>query len=264
MNTFFNPLIRFIIMFFFTFFFVFIFDLKILDIQLYQLNLILNNYKIVMILFVVLSIIFIVNGSNFIDGFNGLLLIHFIIILSIFSYLNFKYYNSEIFLLCIFLIFSSTLILKYNFPLAKIFLGDNGSYLVGSIISLIAIQTSTLNNKYPPFFFACIFFYLFFEVFFSFFRKLLILKKNPLYPDKYHLHMLVYSFLIKKKFSKFKSNYLCGFFINLVYIILISPTLFLFNSSPNFLKLYFFALIIIYNLIYFYFYSYYAKRNQSV
>ena len=44
-------------------------------------------------------------------------------------------------------------------------------------------------------------YYLFFEVFFSFIRKFLYEKKNPLIPDKKHLHMLF--FFKKKKTTQF-------------------------------------------------------------
>mgnify|MGYP003842941789 CR=1 FL=1 len=40
-------------------------------------EILINNYKIISILLVCLSLLFIVNGSNLIDGFNGLLIIHF-------------------------------------------------------------------------------------------------------------------------------------------------------------------------------------------
>ena len=138
-----------------------------------------------------LCFLFIVNGANLIDGFNGLLAIHFLIINSIFLLINLTSQNESISIV----LFSQILIilsfLLFNFPKAKIFLGDSGSYLLGSLIVLNSIKTYELNPQISPFFFAGVLFYLFYEVFFSFIRKAAS-KKSPLYPDKLHLHMLLY------------------------------------------------------------------------
>ena len=57
----------------------------------------------------------------------------------------------------------------FNFPRAKIFLGDSGAYLMGSLIALNVIVTNNLNQNISSFFFCTLLFYIFFEVFFSFF-----------------------------------------------------------------------------------------------
>ena len=55
--------------------------------------------------------------------------------------------------------------LLFNFPSAKIFLGDSGAYLFGALTSLNTIITNNLNPKISSFFFCTLLFYLFFEVF---------------------------------------------------------------------------------------------------
>jgi len=206
-----------------------------------------NNY--LMYLFLTFCILFAVNGSNFIDGFNGLLIIKFIIVLFFIFFLNYNTsINNYLANLSSFLLFSSVVILLFNFPTGKIFLGDSGSYLIGGIISFLLIETSRFNQNIPSFMIACILFYIFFEVFFSFFRKILQ-NKNPFYPDNLHLHMLIFNLLRNKNFSILKSNYYTSIIINLVYFFLMMPILFL-NLSSNFYKLYFFILIIFYLLIY--------------
>ena len=71
--------------------------------------------------FVCLCFLFIINGSNLIDGYNGLLSIHSLIILINFFFINFLGKNWDL----AFFIFSSILIigtfLKYNFPKASVF-----------------------------------------------------------------------------------------------------------------------------------------------
>ncbi len=199
-------------------------------------------------IFVLLCFIFIINGSNFIDGFNGLLCIHFIIINVIFlsinlsnSHLDFSFFiTGQIVIILTFLFF--------NFPSGKIFLGDGGSYMIGALTALNAINTSHLNPYISPVLFAVILFYLFFEVFFSFIRKVYS-KKSPLQPDELHLHMLIYKKLETYKSSS-SNNYLTSLIINFSYLALLSP-LFFFYKNHIFLRYAFIGLVVTYVLIYF-------------
>ncbi len=167
--------------------------------------------------------LFIINGSNLIDGFNGLLGIHALIIIINLFFLNYFGGNKDL----AFILFSSIIFLIaflfYNFPKAKIILGDSGSYFLGAFIALSTIKTSIANPEISPFYFCILLFYLFFEVFFSFLRKLLKERKSPLFPDKKHLHMLVFEIFYKKNKDKIKSNYLVSIAINSIYLVLTIP-----------------------------------------
>ena len=201
------------------------------------------------LIFVCLCFLFIINGSNLIDGFNGLLGIHSMIILTILSIINFINGNND---LAYFLLYTNLFILiflKFNFPKAQIFLGDSGAYLLGALIAVSIIKTSILNSSVHPFFFCILLFYLFFEVFFSFFRKIIFVKQNPLLPDDKHLHMLLYKLLLKKNKKKFNSNYKVSIYLNLIYIFLIIPGI-IFLENGLFCRYYFFSLLFFY--IYFY------------
>ena len=191
--------------------------------------------------FILLCFLFIVNGANLIDGFNGLLAIHLIIINCILLIISLSNEQTEfaLFMVAQTVIFFSFFL--FNFPSAKIFLGDSGSYLFGTIITLNIIAINNANPQISSFFFSTLVFYLFFEVFFSFFRKL-YQRKSPLLPDENHLHMLVYKKLIKK-------NYLTSLIINTVYLFLILPA-FYFMENPLFSRIWFFSLLVIYTLIY--------------
>jgi len=191
----------------------------------------LQNSKTFALIFVCLCFLFIINGTNLIDGYNGLLGIHSTIILTILFLINYFNEVSELTNFLFFQIVIMVTFLVFNFPKAKVFLGDGGSYLLGAIIALSTIKTSIANPSISPFFFCIILFYLFFEVFFSFFRKLVKERKNPLLPDKYHLHMLVYQIIFKQNKDKLRSNYLVSVFINLIYLILITPTFFMMNNG---------------------------------
>ena len=214
---------------------------------------ILNNWldesNIFSVLFIGLCFLFIINGANLIDGYNGLLGFHsLIIILNLFfvNYIN-ENYNLA------FLLLSSTLIflvfIVFNFPKAKLFLGDGGSYLLGIFLAISAIKTSILNPMVSPFYFCILLSYLFFEVFFSFIRKLLIKRTSPLLPDQEHLHMLVYKKLYKKNKKKLKSNYSVSIIINSVYLLSIIPGIFFMNNGM-FCKYYSVILILTYIICY--------------
>ena len=199
--------------------------------------------------FVLLCFLFIINGANLIDGFNGLLTIHLIIINTILMFLNFNSGNQNLAWIItaqVIILFS---FLVFNFPKAKIFMGDSGSYLFGSLVAFNIIETNNLNPEISSFFFCILLFYLFFEVFFSFFRKLLFARQSPLLPDNKHLHMYLYKFLLKKNKNKLNSNYIVSIYINLIYLLLITPGI-IFMENGLFCRYYFFSLLIIY--IYFY------------
>ena len=50
--------------------------------------------------------------------------------------------------------------LNFNFPKAKIFLGDSGSYFLGAFIAISTIETSIANPTISPFYFCILMFYL--------------------------------------------------------------------------------------------------------
>ena len=250
-----NPNIRLFIMLLILIFCINLFSIEINKSGLEFLNIWLSN-KLFQTCFVLLCFLFIINGANLIDGFNGLLAIHFIIINSILLSLNLAYDDQSINLILIVQLITVFCFLLFNFPKSKIFLGDSGSYLLGSITALNTIKTYELIPNVSPFFFAIILFYLFYEVFFSFIRKA-IKKKSPLKPDKHHFHMLLYNMLKKSKIPS-DPNYTTSILINVSYLILLVPAI-IFQNHGVFLRYWFFALIIFYSL----FYLFLFKREDN-
>tara|TARA_B100001765_G_scaffold205798_1_gene162507 strand:- start:80 stop:1141 length:1062 start_codon:yes stop_codon:yes gene_type:complete len=217
----------------------------------------IENSKIFSLIFICLCFLFVINGANLIDGYNGLLGLHSLIILVNLFLINYLSENADLASFLFFGILILIIFLTFNFPKAKIFLGDSGSYLLGAFIAISVIKTSIANPAISPFYFCIILFYLFFEVFFSFFRKLIKEKIPPLHPDQKHLHMLLYKMLVKKNNDKLKSNYLVSIIINFIYLILIIPAIFMMKDG---------AFCKYYSLIFFifYFFSYkiaYAKTK---
>jgi UDP-GlcNAc:undecaprenyl-phosphate GlcNAc-1-phosphate transferase len=250
-----NPNIRLILMMGLLVFCINIFSIQITESGMKFLDLWLEN-DIFNVCFVLLCFLFIINGANLVDGFNGLLATHLIIINLIFLLINVNNQNDNISIILftqIIIVFS---FLIFNFPKAKIFLGDSGSYLLGSLIVLNTIKTYEQNPQISPFFFAGVLFYLFYEVFFSFIRKS-ILKKSPLRPDELHFHMLLYKWVSSSK-TKENSNYLTSALINSSYLFLQVP-LFYFQNHGLISRYWFFSLIILYTIIYFRLYSFSKK-----
>ena len=254
-----NSKIRLVIMLIILLFSIELFSIEINKSGLDFLNLWLEN-RFFQTCFILLCFLFIINGSNFIDGFNGLLSIHFLIITSILFAINFFNQNLNFSIILLSQIMIVIFFLWFNFPKAKFFLGDSGSYIIGSLIVLNTIKTYELNDSLSPFFYACLLFYLFFEVFFSFIRKS-FQKKSPLQPDNLHLHMLIFNLLKKNKKIK-NPNSLTSILINLEYSFLMIPIIF-FKINNFVCKNYFIFLILIYILNYFYFLSKYKKNNEN-
>jgi len=241
-----SPSKRLALMIIFLFFSIHILSLKISNVDIPFLISILE-IDIFSSIFVLICFLFIINGSNLIDGFNGLLTINLVIINLILLYINISSGNNEfsIFLIAQIIVLLSFIL--FNFPNAKIFFGDSGSYVMGTLAALNSIITNNLNPDYSSFFFSNLLFYLFFEVFFSFLRKV-IKKKSPVHPDNKHLHMLTYA-RVSLIFGKDKGNYMNSIIINAVYLLLILPAI-IFSKDPMISKYWFFSLIIIYLLIY--------------
>ena len=233
-----------------------LFQLSLSQIDFIFLQNLLEN-KLFLNIFLTLCFLFVVNGANLVDGFNGLLSIHLIIINLILLYINLESKNLDYSVLIVSQIIILLVFTLFNFPKAKVFLGDSGAYLHGSITALNVINTDGLNNQISSFFFCILLFYLFFEVFFSFFRKLL-LNRSPLKPDNIHLHMITYKFL-KTKFQNKDCNYLNSIVINISYLTLIIPALVL-KENGLFCKFWFLFTLIIYVIFYFRLYRF--TKNQ--
>ena len=241
-----KPIFRLLLMTVFLIMIINFLSIEIKNIDLIFLDSWLNN-QIFSTFFILLCFLFIVNGANLIDGFNGLLTINLIIINSVLLFINLgnnhlefsMFLSAQIIILISFLLF--------NFPKAKMFLGDSGSYLFGSLVALNTIITNNLNLYISSFFFCILLSYLFIEVFFSFFRKI-YQKKSPVFPDDEHLHML--SFIkISNYYGKDRGNYINSTIINIIFGILVLPSIY-FAENGLVCKYWFFSLIIIYSLIY--------------
>lgn len=192
-------------------------------------NILLNYYF--NIIFVSFCILILINGTNFIDGLNGLVITYYLSILTIIFYLksNYNLILNENYIGV--LIFSLIFLLILNL-FNKLFLGDSGSYVLGLFFGYFLISLYSLNGDLSPFFIVLLLWYPCFEILFSIIRKFQ-LNKSPILPDKNHLHQLLYYFLSKKlSFKKNIINNCTSLIINFYNIIIFAIcTLNIYNSS---------------------------------
>ena len=191
--------------------FVYQFEIELSSTRLEFLDYLLTNIYF-NVFFVSFCILIVINGTNFIDGLNGLVLIYYLCISFIIlnSGLNIQIFGNENFLsqLIIILLF---LLLLNNFN--KLYLGDSGSYLIGFLFATILLRIYLSNQYISPFFIILLLWYPCFENLFSIIRKYRY-KKSPIKPDTNHLHQLLFYYLNKK--IKFKNKLICNNFSSVV------------------------------------------------
>lgn len=100
---------------------------------------------IISLIFSLFAITSVINSFNLIDGMDGLLASISFISSITFAFLNYKNSNFYLSYLSIGLAGASLGFLFYNFPPAKIFLGDGGSLFIGSFITSISVLSAKGN-----------------------------------------------------------------------------------------------------------------------
>ena len=214
-----SPKLRLIIQSILILLFIYQSQIQILSTRIDFLDNLLTNYYF-NIFFVSFCLLIVINGTNFIDGLNGLVLTYYLCIIFILfsSGLNIKIFENEFFFIQLIGILSILLVLNiFN----KLYLGDSGSYLLGFLFSVILIKFYLINQSISPFFIILLLWYPCFENLFSILRKYKY-RKSPIKPDTKHLHQLLFYFLDSKlKFkNKLVNNNLSSFLINFFNLII--------------------------------------------
>ena len=133
------------------------------------------------------------NAFNWIDGIDGLASINSIIIILAVCLLNLHNLNFFLFILCLSCIGSLIGFYNFNKPPAKIFMGDCGSFFLGSLISISALlsfnnqlEGNSIFSIYP-----IILFFIFSWPLLDLLSVFTLRLKNnisPFHPDRNHLH----------------------------------------------------------------------------
>ena len=194
-----SPKIRIFLQTLIVFITVYILDIKISSTRIDLIDKIID-IKFYGIIFCIFCLMILINGSNFIDGLNGLLLGYLLIVLfiilklSLFDLLQVEE-DLKIFLF-------STLLIMIIFNYFNLFyLGDGGSYSIGLFLGYLTITIYNLSSSISPFFIILLLWYPCFENLFSILRKNKF-KNSPISADDKHLHQLLYFYIKKKIFKK--------------------------------------------------------------
>ena len=223
-----SPKIRFFLQLFLISIFIIYFDIHVTPTRIEFVDNFFQNDAYSLI-FSIFCFMILINGTNFIDGLNGLSLGYFLIVFLNLEMngliLDLEFLDVDI----NFLLFSLIIILVLNY-FNFLYLGDAGSYLLAffSGFSIVSIYNSI--NTVSPYYIILLFWYPCFEILFSLMRKFLQ-KKSPLKPDNNHLHQLIFLYFKTKINNKNKiiPNVFSSVVINLFNFILI----FLASKNPN-------------------------------
>ena len=200
--------------------------------------------------FTIFCFLVLMNGSNFMDGVNTLLVGYFLILsfVTLISVEKFGLlYNVDNLrvLICILLI-----VFLFNF-FGKLISGDSGAYLISFTVGYFLIELAESSNRVSPYFVACLLWYPAYECLFSMIRKVRI-KKSVADPDSRHLHQLILLFF-KRKFN-LKGNFLntfTGLSINTFNLVIFYMAFENVSQTKNLILINFFCLLIYSSIYYF-------------
>tara|TARA_Y100000591_G_scaffold333044_2_gene373280 strand:+ start:814 stop:1845 length:1032 start_codon:yes stop_codon:yes gene_type:complete len=253
-----NPLIRLILQVLILFILILNENLLIRSISINLFDSYLE-IKFINIIFTLFCFAILINGSNFLDGLNGLLSGYYLIALGSLIYLNFS--SEEISLInndFINLIFMIVLLFFVLNIFGIVYLGDSGSYIISMIIGYILIKESQINFNISPYYIVLVLWYPAFENLFSLMRRS-YKKKNVSAADKLHLHQLIFRYLKQKRVVEEKKT---NTFTSLIILIFNVPAFVVANlnySHTMILVYVIFTYVIIYLLFYFYLISFFRK-----
>ena len=147
-------------------------------------------------LFTIFIIVAIINAINFIDGIDGLAIS--VITLFLLSFELFSSTSSDMIFLTLIILGSVIPLYFFNFRIKnKVFLGDSGSLLLGTVVSIYVLKILSQDYSIKPeydvnkvIFVISILSYPIFDIIRIFFLRL-YKKKSPFIADKLHIHHLI-------------------------------------------------------------------------
>lgn len=215
---------------------VYVLGLNISNVDIPRIDALLS-IPVVAFAFTVFAISGLTNAFNIIDGVNGLASMTATMALAGLAYVGNLHNDSSVVFLSLSMIASTFAFLTLNYPKGMIFLGDGGSYLFGFGIGVLSIYTASAYPAISPWFFVAINIYPITETIFTIGRRMLYQKKNPLLPDRLHLHSLIYRRAVHKpKYEQesemISANSKTAPYLWLLNLIALVPALVWWNSTP--------------------------------
>jgi UDP-N-acetylmuramyl pentapeptide phosphotransferase/UDP-N-acetylglucosamine-1-phosphate transferase len=198
----------------------------------------------------VIAILGLINGTNLIDGFNGLSSGVSLVIFTTYFFISLKLGDNSIAYVSIICVATLLGFLIFNYPRGKIFLGDGGAYITGFLLAVISILLVKRNPNLSPWFVLVSLIFPVWEVIFSFTRRTLVHRLSPLHPDSKHIHQIIYRNITNEN--------------NPLTTLVIIPIIIAFNVAAyvfynNSIALFFTALVFVFCYTCFYFY--YSRKE---
>ncbi len=148
---------------------VYFLDLYIQSVRIEFIDNLLSNY-LFKIFFTTFCVLILINGSNFLDGVNTLVIGYYSLVLYFISSIdngNISLIDADFINL---LIFSLLILFVLNY-FNLLFLGDNGSYLISVFVGIYLIDLANNNTLISPYFVMNLLWYPAYETLFSIIRK---------------------------------------------------------------------------------------------
>ena len=206
-----NPSVRFVLMILVIISFIFYSGLTISPKNFPVIGKLMEN-KLFNLFFLLICILLVINGSNFIDGVNNNLNFYFFYFNIIIMFIKYTYQIDYDYNLIFF--FFSIIFFYFNHKNVLMF-GDSGSYIVGFIIAIEIIYLTNELQDISKYFAIIMVIYPCYEVLFSVIRKIII-KINPLYPDKKHLHLIL---IRKNNYNHFRTSFVINLFNFIIFLL---------------------------------------------
>jgi len=177
----------------------------------------------VSLIFSILTIMVIINAFNLIDGIDGLAGTISFIVTAAFAAWFYKSGNTQELIFSMAVMGALLAFLRFNITPAKVFMGDTGSLLVGTIIAILTIEFIHLNRlsddehrlRSAPVLALGILIIPLFDLVRVFFLRI-IRGKSPFTADKIHVHHR----LLDLGFTHLQSTFLLSF-VNVIFIIFV-------------------------------------------
>ena len=243
-----SPNIRFSIQTFILITFIIIMDVYIQNIRIDKFALLFEN-NLFKLFFTTFCLLILINGTNFIDGVNTLVIGYYLIILffvvNLSNDLSVTGIQLEIMHI---LIFSLICLFILNF-FELLYLGDGGAYLISYFVGVILIKLTFNNELISPYYTVNLLWYPAYEILFSILRKIKN-NKSAFKPDNQHFHQILYLKLEKNFKNKSLSNSLTGILICFYHFTFIYFATMYYSNTKYQVALTLISLII-YNFLYF-------------
>lgn len=137
-----------------------------------------------------LWIVGLTNAYNFMDGLNGMAAGPAVITAFFMSLISFHAGSTFVYIICYAIIAGALGFMVFNFPHAKLFMGDVGSAFLGFLFANIAIIAALYDHSHTSFFvIPLLLFHYIFDTTFTFFRRL-FRKENVFSAHREHLYQL--------------------------------------------------------------------------